>query len=826
MSPKLHSRIVTGLCLVLCSGSTLAQVELSGRTIPHRTKDQSPASCGTVEAPGNGDHGTSLVSGTPWPSGIVHYNFDAAVSSANRTRMLNAMAVISATVNVTFVVRSTQTAYITIRNSSIVNVNSSSSVGRSGARQFLDIYNWTTQSIIIHEMMHALGMRHEQARPDRDGYVSINSDKVDPAYQFNFDIQPGTAAGPYDFLSLMHYTPFSFSLDGDRTVDVKSGYDVYWQYSIGRQTTISAGDAAALRTVYGGTTRPDYFQLQSPAHGAFIGNTTPTLTWNDSNGAVDYRVLIGTDAFSITMIHDVVVSGTSYTVPEGVLAPNREYYWRVIARNTKGETRPMPIPAYVFSTREAVPSVVYVDQSAPSNGDGVSWNSAFRTIFDAESVAFAASRSNPDGPPVELRVAGGVYRADAGFGSRFIYVPLDSGTHLKGGYAGRNAPDPDARDFVAHETVITGDILGNDTSDPATRSDNCYWLVYCQGATVPALLDGFTLRGAANDDDFGGAVLLDTSNLIVRNCRIEDNRSAYFAGGMSALFGSTLTVEDTILEGNKSFNAAATTDIAGGASVRFRSSGVFDRVRFLNNTSTTGSAISVYDSNVSVFNSLFAGNTSTGRTNGPSIEGGTVAVRYFAPGTTDLSLTNVTFASNTNTAGGTLFSAAGSASQRNVRNSILWSNAPALLTGDWDIGHSIVEGGWSGLGVFNADPMFVNAGAGDYSLMPESSAVDAASSASLSAEHAFDLLGSARTSGSAPDMGAIELVAPACPGDLNSDGLVDDADFVQFAGAYDILECSSEAMPANCPADLNGDELVDDADFVLFAAAYDALLCP
>ena len=71
----------------------------------------------------------------------------------------------------------------------------------------------------------------------------------------------------------------------------------------------------------------------------------------------------------------------------------------------------------------------------------------------------------------------------------------------------------------------------------------------------------------------------------------------------------------------------------------------------------------------------------------------------------------------------------------------------------------------------------------------------------------------------------IPLAAP-CPGDLNSDGFVDDADFVIFAVAYNILDCTDGAMPAGCPADLNADLFVDDADFVLFAAAYDALLCP
>lgn len=66
----------------------------------------------------------------------------------------------------------------------------------------------------------------------------------------------------------------------------------------------------------------------------------------------------------------------------------------------------------------------------------------------------------------------------------------------------------------------------------------------------------------------------------------------------------------------------------------------------------------------------------------------------------------------------------------------------------------------------------------------------------------------------------------SCAGDLNSDQQVDDSDFVFFAGAYNLLDCSDPAMPAACPADFNSDAFVDDADFVVFAAAYDALVCP
>lgn len=72
----------------------------------------------------------------------------------------------------------------------------------------------------------------------------------------------------------------------------------------------------------------------------------------------------------------------------------------------------------------------------------------------------------------------------------------------------------------------------------------------------------------------------------------------------------------------------------------------------------------------------------------------------------------------------------------------------------------------------------------------------------------------------------LAYVTGACVGDLNADTFVDDADFVLFAVAYNILDCADPSMPAGCPADLNTDSVVDDLDFVIFAAAYNELLCP
>ncbi len=65
-----------------------------------------------------------------------------------------------------------------------------------------------------------------------------------------------------------------------------------------------------------------------------------------------------------------------------------------------------------------------------------------------------------------------------------------------------------------------------------------------------------------------------------------------------------------------------------------------------------------------------------------------------------------------------------------------------------------------------------------------------------------------------------------CPGDLNGDRQVDDADFSIFVVGYNILDCADPAMAPGCPADLDHNAVVDDADFSTFVVAYDALVCP
>merc|ERR1719359_861204 len=71
----------------------------------------------------------------------------------------------------------------------------------------------TSVGTVMHEIAHALGEAHEQSRTDRDKYVKIFWGNIAPTQKHNFDIAQGSdVARPYDFLSVMHYDPYAFSI--------------------------------------------------------------------------------------------------------------------------------------------------------------------------------------------------------------------------------------------------------------------------------------------------------------------------------------------------------------------------------------------------------------------------------------------------------------------------------------------------------------------------------------------------------------------------------------------------------------------------------------
>jgi hypothetical protein len=75
------------------------------------------------------------------------------------------------------------------------------------------------------------------------------------------------------------------------------------------------------------------------------------------------------------------------------------------------------------------------------------------------------------------------------------------------------------------------------------------------------------------------------------------------------------------------------------------------------------------------------------------------------------------------------------------------------------------------------------------------------------------------------DAASVGVLGACCPGDMNSDGLVDDLDFQLFVQQYAIMDCFDPDMPPLCLADLDLDSFVTDDDFLMFLSEYDAMLC-
>lgn len=76
-------------------------------------------------------------------------------------------------------------------------------------------YGCNNQAIVIHELMHALGIHHEHQRFDRDIYLTFNYDNIGLSSKFAFTkiFSPQTPKTPYRYDSIMHYPSYFMAID-------------------------------------------------------------------------------------------------------------------------------------------------------------------------------------------------------------------------------------------------------------------------------------------------------------------------------------------------------------------------------------------------------------------------------------------------------------------------------------------------------------------------------------------------------------------------------------------------------------------------------------
>jgi hypothetical protein len=255
--PRMQSMIVVAVVL---AAPALAQPRDNGSNAPEAitgfgvypwdTNERDPRPCNILVGP-RGAYATANL----WPGGVIPFEFDS--NAAGREQfMIDAMAEIERNTCIRFVPRLEQhTDFLHIQ---VANENSSF-VGRVGGLQVVNIANWDSKFKMVHELMHACGVWHEQQRVDRDSFVTINVSNIDSTALHNFTIQPAAHVHcDYDFDSVMHYGACDFSTcspcsDLDpacRAITVLPPAGAVWQTGIGQRTHMSSGDSAVLNSMY------------------------------------------------------------------------------------------------------------------------------------------------------------------------------------------------------------------------------------------------------------------------------------------------------------------------------------------------------------------------------------------------------------------------------------------------------------------------------------------------------------------------------------------------------------------------------------------------
>jgi hypothetical protein len=450
--------------------------------------------------------------------------------------------------------------------------------------------------------------------------------------------------------------------------------------------------------------------------------------------------------------------------------------------------------------------------------DGSSWENAYRTV-DGVSRALTASVSGD-----QVWVAAGTYEPTSGT-ARTVFINLKTGVAVFGGFVGTET-DLAQRDPGANATILTGDLSRNDNGTTTNLADNSYHVVSASGVAATAVLDGFTVTGgyangatASNYDKGGGIIILSGGQPAIRNCRFINNRCTFGGGaGYVLSAGGSFTDCDFIDNLGGSYGGAFDTN-AGAVT--------WTGCLFRNNQAARAGAIETFGSaSRSITNCVFIQNRATTTNSGGAIWSGNSA---------NVTVRNCTFVANTSatTTGGGYLNTGGTS---NLANCVFWNNTGSSGSttnnqvttsgGTTTVSYSLVQGGATGTGNISTTPLFVDLAAFDLRLQPSSPGVDAGSSslipAGVTTDHdglprRVDIVETADTGVGAPvvDMGAYETQVPpppACPADVNDDGLVDGADLGVLVGNWG----------GTGAGDLDESGAVDGADLGLLLSAWGA----
>lgn len=185
-----------------------------------------------------------------WPKGIVPYVIDPSLSALAPLIKQAATHISQKTGNcIRFVPRTQEQNYVKIMKGQ----GCYSYVGPtgSGAQQLSLGAGCEYLGTAVHQMVHAVGFLHEQNRPDRDQFLTIDHDNILPGQENSFDVTQGSVVNtPFDYDSIMLYGESAFSKSASRKtmVDKTGKHKLVEPYE---KTGMSPTDVFKVKQFYG-----------------------------------------------------------------------------------------------------------------------------------------------------------------------------------------------------------------------------------------------------------------------------------------------------------------------------------------------------------------------------------------------------------------------------------------------------------------------------------------------------------------------------------------------------------------------------------------------
>jgi Astacin (Peptidase family M12A) len=201
---------------------------------------------GDIALKRSGDKSSFLRTANRWPGGVIPWMVDGR--DANNKNLLNAikgaMDILNKDTNLVFKPKTEQDknyiVFTTQENGCF------SYVGMQGGAQEVNLSKGCHYNLIVaHEILHAIGMEHEQSREDRDDHIKINWDNIKEDQKHNFGIVKRSNFGEYNLTSIMQYGSYSFSKNNQPTMTTIDG-EVFEQ----NIKYFTKGDAEAVNNFY------------------------------------------------------------------------------------------------------------------------------------------------------------------------------------------------------------------------------------------------------------------------------------------------------------------------------------------------------------------------------------------------------------------------------------------------------------------------------------------------------------------------------------------------------------------------------------------------